>query len=523
MSVPRVFISYSHDSDQHKLWVLKLATNLQERGVDIYLDQWDVDLGDDLPRFMENIVKVDRVLIICTKKYVAKCNEVDAGGVPMERRLMSGQLMKGKPSRTFIPILRDNPDHDLPNFIGAGSFYTDFNDDTHFDENFWELAASIHGARVKKPPIGRNPFEKGLDAGFGNNGIMILRNLDLTGFRLTLEKGFYYISGISNGCGFVSKVATNGAFDEGFGEKGLVTFPKNFKSDKYGLSLYDHYYIDEHIYQITPDNPGKLANSNINNPQTLNYWENKADVIAMVTNDRPSGLFNIKDDKFGVCVFKTPGKKQPIDFFEAKTDKVCLEWARAKVCGDFLYLFGGTKGVNRELGIQRFFMDSTLDQKFGQDGFVSLKRGALFSHHVSDIVELTDRRIVAVGSGNEASIVCLLPDGTPEPKFGDKGYLQFRAAANSIGKFVDEYEGRIVLAGIEYDGNSIHNCFVAMLQLDGQADENFGNDGAVSVKTGSQDEILDVHIDDGKATILFQHDHKTEIRPRVGLARIHLA
>lgn len=50
---PKVFISYSHDSEEHKNWVLKLSCDLIKHGVDVILDQWDVRLGDDLPFFME--------------------------------------------------------------------------------------------------------------------------------------------------------------------------------------------------------------------------------------------------------------------------------------------------------------------------------------------------------------------------------------------------------------------------------------------------------------------------------------
>src|SRR5258708_6519779 len=36
---PKVFLSYSHDSETHKDWVLKLATRLIANGVDVLLDQ----------------------------------------------------------------------------------------------------------------------------------------------------------------------------------------------------------------------------------------------------------------------------------------------------------------------------------------------------------------------------------------------------------------------------------------------------------------------------------------------------
>jgi hypothetical protein len=77
---PRVFISYSHDSAQHKKWVLEFATTLRNRGVDAVLDQWDLQPGDDLPHFMETqLFSADFVLIICTSQYVEKANTGEGG------------------------------------------------------------------------------------------------------------------------------------------------------------------------------------------------------------------------------------------------------------------------------------------------------------------------------------------------------------------------------------------------------------------------------------------------------------
>lgn len=39
MEAPKVFASYSHDSDEHKKWVREFCTKLRENGVDVTLDQ----------------------------------------------------------------------------------------------------------------------------------------------------------------------------------------------------------------------------------------------------------------------------------------------------------------------------------------------------------------------------------------------------------------------------------------------------------------------------------------------------
>lgn len=85
MNPPRVFVSYSHDSADHKGWVLDFATTLRNRGVDAVLDQWDLKPGDDLPHFMETQLEAaDYVLMICTDKYVKKANAGE-GGVGYEK------------------------------------------------------------------------------------------------------------------------------------------------------------------------------------------------------------------------------------------------------------------------------------------------------------------------------------------------------------------------------------------------------------------------------------------------------
>lgn len=81
MSVPKVFISYSHDTQNHKKWVLDLATRLRNSGIDAVLDQWELGPGDDLPHFMEsNLAAADRVIMICTERYVEKANSGSGGG-----------------------------------------------------------------------------------------------------------------------------------------------------------------------------------------------------------------------------------------------------------------------------------------------------------------------------------------------------------------------------------------------------------------------------------------------------------
>lgn len=68
---PKVFISYSHDSQEHKDRVLKLATRLREDGgIDCTIDQYEESPPEGWQRWMLNQVDIaDFVLIACTEQY----------------------------------------------------------------------------------------------------------------------------------------------------------------------------------------------------------------------------------------------------------------------------------------------------------------------------------------------------------------------------------------------------------------------------------------------------------------------
>ena len=74
---PKTFISYSHDNDEHKAWVKKLAIDLrQHMGVDVIFDQWDLRIGSDLSLFMEQgLNEATLIICICSDEYVRKSKE----------------------------------------------------------------------------------------------------------------------------------------------------------------------------------------------------------------------------------------------------------------------------------------------------------------------------------------------------------------------------------------------------------------------------------------------------------------
>lgn len=155
---PKVFISYSHDSPEHRRWVSELGAKLRHSGVDAILDQWDLGPGDDVTQFMERgIIDSDRVLVVCTDQYVRKANAAE-GGVGYERMIVTAQLVQDLGTNKFIPVIRQASEQEkTPTFLGT-RVYIDFRNDSQFDSEFEKLIHELHRMPVvERPPLGKKP------------------------------------------------------------------------------------------------------------------------------------------------------------------------------------------------------------------------------------------------------------------------------------------------------------------------------------------------------------------------------
>lgn len=158
MIPPRVFISYSHDSAEHKGWVLEFATTLRNRGLDAVLDQWDLKPGDDLPHFMETeIASCDYVITVCTETYVAKAN-AGTGGVGYEKMIVTASLLQKIAHNKIIPVVRQSSSPVLPTFLKSKR-YVNFSDDSEVEYSLDDLLRTLLNAPLyEKPEVGANPF-----------------------------------------------------------------------------------------------------------------------------------------------------------------------------------------------------------------------------------------------------------------------------------------------------------------------------------------------------------------------------
>src|SRR5690348_3886356 len=88
---PKVFVSYSWSSPEHKELVRSWADRLLANGVDVVIDEYDLKPGHDKYTFMEQSVtdpSVSHVLIVCDRAYAEKADARRAG-VGTETQLIS--------------------------------------------------------------------------------------------------------------------------------------------------------------------------------------------------------------------------------------------------------------------------------------------------------------------------------------------------------------------------------------------------------------------------------------------------
>lgn len=114
---PRVFISYTHDSNQHRERVLMLADSLRKHGVDCDLDQYEIALRQsDGPAWMAKMIRdADFVLMACTEEYLGAWND----DLPLSKRqgarweilhIRNEHYKSGSKGDKFIPIIFDPND-----------------------------------------------------------------------------------------------------------------------------------------------------------------------------------------------------------------------------------------------------------------------------------------------------------------------------------------------------------------------------------------------------------------------------
>ncbi|KAB7702943.1 TIR domain-containing protein [Plesiomonas shigelloides] len=149
----KIFISYSWDSDEHRLWVKNLADSLeQHQAIHVIWDGYDLDSLKDKNHYMESgIYEADNILVVTTEKYKNKADN-RSGGVGIETFLSTAEHwnnLQEKGGTKIIQIKRE--DNSIPRYL-SGHLYLDFTDDVYFTKRVQELLKLINGTNLYERP-----------------------------------------------------------------------------------------------------------------------------------------------------------------------------------------------------------------------------------------------------------------------------------------------------------------------------------------------------------------------------------
>lgn len=158
----KLFISYSWTDNDHEKWVLNLATELRENGVEVILDKWDLKEGHDSYAFMEKMVTdpdIKKVILVCDKEYAEKADN-RAGGVGTETQIITPELYSEQEQDRFVAVVTEKDEDGnpyLPTFYKS-RIYIDLSTDEIYASNFEQLLRWIYDHPLHiKPDIGKKP------------------------------------------------------------------------------------------------------------------------------------------------------------------------------------------------------------------------------------------------------------------------------------------------------------------------------------------------------------------------------
>lgn len=195
MPPPRLFISYSWSSQDHELWVIDLATQLRESGIDVILDKWELKEGHDSIAFMEKMVTdptICKVAVISDRKYAEKADG-RVSGVGTETQIISREVYEKQDQNKFVAVL---PERDgegkpfLPTYY-KGRIYIDLSAPENYAAEFERLVRWVFDKPLHvKPEIGKPPaFLEEEPARSLGTSVLFRRALD------ALKNGRPYVEG----------------------------------------------------------------------------------------------------------------------------------------------------------------------------------------------------------------------------------------------------------------------------------------------------------------------------------------
>lgn len=148
----KVFFSYSQTNPTHAGRVKEWADALIEEGIEVLIDYYELEPGDDLTFYMERVVadsSISHVVIFCDKSYMAKANARQRG-VGVEAQLITSEIYANLEKSKFVPIVCEfeNDIPCLPVFM-RNRVWIDFSSTDKVKSNWKKLLKWLYGIPQK--------------------------------------------------------------------------------------------------------------------------------------------------------------------------------------------------------------------------------------------------------------------------------------------------------------------------------------------------------------------------------------
>jgi hypothetical protein len=154
---PKVFLSHASED---KTFVLDFASRLRKRGVDVWLDRWEILPGDSFVEriFEEGIARAKAIIVVLSRHSTAKPWVREELDVAVVRKINAATRL--------IPVVID--DCEVPVCLQA-TLWEKIDDLKSYGPSLDRIVLSIFGGN-DKPPLGREP-------GFAREAVLTIGDL----------------------------------------------------------------------------------------------------------------------------------------------------------------------------------------------------------------------------------------------------------------------------------------------------------------------------------------------------------
>lgn len=151
----KVFVSYSWDSENHKIWVHNLVNDLRKEGFEANYDQalTAVSTVNLYQMMIENISKNDYVILVITENYTTKADDY-SGGVGYETLMMLPLIQENLNKLIILIKQPGRTDKKVPVYL-KGIHYFDFSSPSNYVDEFDKLIYRLQKVpQVFLEPVG---------------------------------------------------------------------------------------------------------------------------------------------------------------------------------------------------------------------------------------------------------------------------------------------------------------------------------------------------------------------------------